>query len=445
MLLDQISLLSAGGGILLGAFLVARLLSHSLNHPLNHPLNRPLNHPLNHPRPLGTPDRLLGLLIVACALNAGHPALVKLFGVHVRAAGQFFEPLQFLLPPLLAAYTEAAVRGTFRPRPRHLLHGIPFLAAVTTSLACTVHGHAPTTVSVAMWAILTAQMLAYLGPALHMFRRYQASLVDRVSNLAPVDLGWLRRFFWLAAGLCLVSLTVLVLLLHDLGPATLGTGTSIALTAAVWFLGAHGLEQKLPDPEEPDGLAASERARPPGSPGPAQATSTGRSDDASRAQGVSSAPGPAEAASADHGATSAGASEDKSSPERVVLAPADAHRLRNTLDEVFATQRPHLDPDLGLSHLAQLVGAPRNQVSFVINNELGVNFYDLVNGWRVKEFQALAADPRRDGDKILTLAFEAGFNSKPTFNKVVLKLTGKTPSQLRRDVRNGGIGSRPSR
>ena len=82
-----------------------------------------------------------------------------------------------------------------------------------------------------------------------------------------------------------------------------------------------------------------------------------------------------------------------------------------------------------------------SQLSAVINQELGMNFYDLVNSYRVQEFRALLADPSRREEKLLTLAFDAGFNSKPTFNKVVLKLTGRTPSQLREEE----IASRPSR
>ena len=389
MLLDQISLLAAGGGLLLGASSIVRLLTRS--------------------RPLDVAARLLVLLIAACALNAGHPSLPKLFGLHERLPGQFFEPMEFLLPPLLAAYAVAAVRGGFRFRPLHLIHFVPFLAACATSVWFTALGRVPATVPFVMWSVLTLQMAVYLVPALRMFHRYQASLADRVSNLAPVDLGWLRRFFWVASGLCLLSLAVLVLLLHDLTPAALGTATSIALTTAVWFLGSRGLDQKFPGPLEP------ELALPPQVPSectiPSESHSTSPPFDP-----PTSVP-----------------CEDTSGPDKPLLPPSEAKKFRAKLDALFVTQRPHLNPDLGLSDLAQLVEIPRNQLSFVINSELGVNFYDLVNGWRVKEFRSLAADPHRDDDKILTLAFDAGFNSKPTFNKVILKLTGKTPTQVRQE------------
>jgi AraC-like DNA-binding protein len=215
------------------------------------------------------------------------------------------------------------------------------------------------------------QMVAYLVPALGRFHRYQDSLADRVSNLDRVDLGWLRSFFWVASALCLLSVVVLVLL-HSVAPVTLTPWISGVMTVAVWVLGFRGLVQKSPGPP------VSQADRPP-------------------------------------------------------LAEPEAQRLAESLKRTFEDSKPHLDPELDLGTLARLVGVPRNQLSFVINKELGMNFYDLVNGWRVREFRSLAAAPGRRDDKILTLAFDAGFNSKPTFNKVVLKMTGKTPSQVRNE------------
>jgi len=400
VLLDQISLLATGGGLSLGAFSVARLLSRR--------------------RPLDMASRLLGLLIAVCALNAAHPALTKVLGLHQRMSGEFFEPMEFLLPPLLAAYAVAAVRGGFRLRALYLVHFIPFVAASATAIYFTSAGRVPPIISMVMWGILALQMGAYLVPALRMFHRYQASLPDRVSNLAPVDLGWLRGFFCVATGLCVLSLAVLVLLLHALTPASLGTGTTIALTAAVWFLGWRGLEQRFPEPEPEAPSRVSSACTIPSLPAESAATDA-----------LAVAPSPEPVPNPCAGLN----------PEKPLLPPDEARRIAAKLDAIFVAEKVHLNPDLGLSDLAQMLDLPRNHLSFVINSELGMNFYDLVNGWRVKEFRSLAADPRRDGDKLLTLAFDAGFNSKPTFNKVVLKLTGKTPTQVRQEE----IESRGSR
>ena len=53
-----------------------------------------------------------------------------------------------------------------------------------------------------------------------------------------------------------------------------------------------------------------------------------------------------------------------------------------------------------------------------------------MNSYRVEEFIALA---KKDTDKnfnLLGLAFEAGFNSKSSFNQVFKKFKGKTPSEF---------------
>jgi AraC-like DNA-binding protein len=52
----------------------------------------------------------------------------------------------------------------------------------------------------------------------------------------------------------------------------------------------------------------------------------------------------------------------------------------------------------------------------------------------VGEFQRLCTDTQWRGEKIMTLALEAGFNSKPAFNLVFKRTTGRTPSQYRRSL-----------
>ncbi|MEM1180459.1 MAG: AraC family transcriptional regulator [Acidobacteriota bacterium] len=93
--------------------------------------------------------------------------------------------------------------------------------------------------------------------------------------------------------------------------------------------------------------------------------------------------------------------------------------------------RPHLDGELALADLAEAVEIPKHHFSMAINIELGQNFFQFVNGYRVAEARRLLADPSLADENVLSIAFRAGFQSKAAFNKVFKKTTGQTPGQYR--------------
>ena len=112
------------------------------------------------------------------------------------------------------------------------------------------------------------------------------------------------------------------------------------------------------------------------------------------------------------------------------LKPEEAKNLHQQLLTLMATEKPYLEPKLSLAQLADSLGVLPNHLSQIINQYEGKNFYDFVNNYRVDEFIALA---KKDTDKnfnLLGLAFEAGFNSKSSFNQVFKKIKGQTPSQF---------------
>jgi AraC-like DNA-binding protein len=88
------------------------------------------------------------------------------------------------------------------------------------------------------------------------------------------------------------------------------------------------------------------------------------------------------------------------------------------------------EPELTLQHLSDRLRVPSYQVSQAIN-ETNQNFYDLVNGYRVEEAKRLLLAPGNRNYTILSVGFEAGFNSKTTFNTVFKKFTGLTPTAFR--------------
>jgi len=88
-------------------------------------------------------------------------------------------------------------------------------------------------------------------------------------------------------------------------------------------------------------------------------------------------------------------------------------------------------PDLDLKSLSEKLQTPSYLVTKAINEGLGLNFYELINRYRVNEVKSLLINHDRKKFTLMAVAFDAGFNSKTTFNTVFKKMTGLTPSLYR--------------
>jgi AraC-like DNA-binding protein len=103
----------------------------------------------------------------------------------------------------------------------------------------------------------------------------------------------------------------------------------------------------------------------------------------------------------------------------------------------MAERKPYLDGDLTLTSLAGQLEINPNQLSQVLNEGLGENFYRFVNRYRVEESKRLLLDPAFAHYNILGVAFHAGFSTKSTFNKTFKELTGLSPSEFVKQNRPG--------
>lgn len=90
--------------------------------------------------------------------------------------------------------------------------------------------------------------------------------------------------------------------------------------------------------------------------------------------------------------------------------------------------QPYLDPELTLSQLAIGLNMPRTALSDLLNKELGKNFNDFINSYRVQRFKMMVKEGRHKQLSVLGLAEEAGFNSKATFNRVFKKHANMSPT-----------------
>jgi AraC-like DNA-binding protein len=122
---------------------------------------------------------------------------------------------------------------------------------------------------------------------------------------------------------------------------------------------------------------------------------------------------------------------EKNASQKSGLANSKINEISGKILGVMENEKLYQEPELTLQHLADKLQFPSYQVSQAINEGLKKSFYDLVNGYRVEEAKRLLLDPTNKNYTILSVGFEAGFNSKTTFNTVFKKFTGYTPSEFR--------------
>jgi len=80
--------------------------------------------------------------------------------------------------------------------------------------------------------------------------------------------------------------------------------------------------------------------------------------------------------------------------------------------------------------LAEKLSVPEHQLSRVINTHYGVSFSDFINQHRIGEAKhRLCTEPTA----VTTIAYEVGFGSIATFNRVFREKTGMTPSAYRKE------------
>ncbi|MDX1619228.1 MAG: helix-turn-helix domain-containing protein, partial [Balneolaceae bacterium] len=123
--------------------------------------------------------------------------------------------------------------------------------------------------------------------------------------------------------------------------------------------------------------------------------------------------------------------------EHSSLTEEDAGRYLDQLLEYMADQKPYLDGKLRMDDLAEELSIPSHHLSQIINEQLGKNFFEFVNAYRVNEARKLLSDPEKREYKILRIALESGFNNKTTFNNAFKSEVGTTPSSFRNSVLNG--------
>lgn len=88
----------------------------------------------------------------------------------------------------------------------------------------------------------------------------------------------------------------------------------------------------------------------------------------------------------------------------------------------------YLNPDLNLELLANYLGISEKHCSYVLNKGVNANFNNYINSYRIEAFKAKIKAGQNRVYTLTSIAYECGFDSKSTFNRVFKLSCGITPS-----------------
>jgi len=115
-----------------------------------------------------------------------------------------------------------------------------------------------------------------------------------------------------------------------------------------------------------------------------------------------------------------------------LVSDAIAQKQSDALVEYMQKEKAYLNSELRILDIAIDFNQPVHILSHVINTQLNQNFYDFVNRFRIEEAKVRLLDSKYKDLTITAIAFDCGFNSKSTFNRLFKKYTDITPTQYKK-------------
>ena len=357
-----------------------------------------------HPKCERSVNIFLSFYILCTSLVISIPFYIKVIGWQ---NSYIIQPIPLLTGPLLYLYLRSFKENiTWRKVLPHLLLPVLYMAFIYSNVFYYGHKYVglkdvpaellqkPRTIILQF--IKPAQQIVYFFAARKVLLSYRRSINQLFSDTSRFDLNWARYLLYgfLILVLCFVVIFPLILRFPQKFDLLLLINMGIA-TPYIYIATYKGMQQLTIWQIQPE------------------INKTSVVHEMEEAEQV------------------ADKENQKSIPVRAGLSRERIEELSRRITHLMEGEKLFQETELTLQQLANKLQVPAYQVSQALNEGMGKNFYDLVNGYRVKEAKTLLMDSKNRNYTILSVGFEAGFNSKTTFNTVFKKFTGLTPTEFK--------------
>ncbi|MES0491276.1 MAG: helix-turn-helix domain-containing protein [Leptospirales bacterium] len=117
--------------------------------------------------------------------------------------------------------------------------------------------------------------------------------------------------------------------------------------------------------------------------------------------------------------------------DRSLLHSVNTGSLSENLHILMTDEKIYRNDTLNLKETASMLRVSSHQLSQLLNEIENKNFNGFINAYRIKEAKELIQeDPSK---RIITVAYDVGFNSVSAFNTAFHKYTNLTPTQYKKN------------
>ncbi len=352
-------------------------------------------------KPIRMPDYILSGYLLLSALII----LFAYFEIWNRNSGYPYPwlinistPFILLIGPVIWLYVKSLTEQYFRFKPVYLLLLAPFLLVLTMLMAGNYLKPDDAKIIVeqseqfknqpsffVIIALIAMSNLGYTFWGLVLIGRYRKKLKTYFSKTDTINLAWLR-FLLLSAFICYASISLLYFIdaffnlmsYHTLQLAGFGIASVFVLVLGFFGIRQGDVFTSLPKKFDMDGALS----------------------------------------------TSLSNKKVEKGDEKFV------HNLLSYMRD----SKPYQNPDITIASLAGELKVSPEYLSGIINGQLNLNYFDFINHFRIEEFKAMCKNPKNRNLTLISLAYDCGFSSKATFNRVFKKEVGCTPSEYQKSL-----------